>query len=228
MDDVLTFHIALAVPWDIPTIATNKLAYHGRNEFYINCHIQEIPENGADLAHFRAIHDISVLAGGKIPNDNFLKGVGTHKWEAIWTPSATKHIALLTLKHSLSFTEQLNFIKMDITGQQIGPSYVHLRLESSMGRIDILQTVTPVGPMTQKVVHRFYGLRILAPFIKGAIFAESIMFERDIAMWNHKIFRKRPQLVKEDSSILAFRNWYQQFYSENSRTFYEAKECLEW
>lgn len=45
----------------------------------------------------------------------------------------------------------------------------------SMGRIEVLQTVTPIEPMLQKVVHRFYAPRILAPFMKFAVFGESIM-----------------------------------------------------
>lgn len=47
-------------------------------------------------------------------------------------------------------------------------------------------------------------------------------------MWNHKAFRKHPQLVKEDSAIKLFRSWYLQFYSENSKTFSEASENLDW
>ncbi|TMW46290.1 hypothetical protein DOY81_008628, partial [Sarcophaga bullata] len=112
---------------------------------------------------------------------------------------------------------------------QIGPSYVQLHMKSpSLGRIEVLQTVTPIEPMLQKVVHRFYAKRILAPFMKFAVFGESIMFERDISIWNHKMFRKQPQLVKEESSIKLFRNWYSQFYSENSRPFSETYEKFGW
>ncbi|XP_075147149.1 cholesterol 7-desaturase nvd isoform X2 [Haematobia irritans] len=219
------------IPWDIPSIeeiTTKELTYHGRNEFYINCHIQEIPENGADLAHFKAIHNLSALAGGQNPNPIFLKAIGTHNWEAKWTPSSTKHMAVVTLKHSMKLSH-FSLFQMDITGEQIGPSYVQLHLHSpSLGRIEILQTITPMGPMTQKVVHRFYAQRILAPLMKCVVFAESVMFERDITMWNHKVYRRKPQLVKEDTTILAFRKWFQQFYSENSRPFCDAKEYLEW
>lgn len=45
----------------------------------------------------------------------------------------------------------------------------------SMGRIEVLQTVTPIEPLLQKVVHRFYAPRILGPFMKFAVFGESIM-----------------------------------------------------
>lgn len=55
-----------------------------------------------------------------------------------------------------------------------------------------------------------------------------LQFERDINMWNHKVFRNKPQLVKEDAAIKSFRNWYSQFYSENSKPFSEAHESFDW
>lgn len=74
-------------PWDIPIvkeIENNEFIYHGRNEFYINCHVQEIPENGADLAHFTAIHNDSVLAGGGNPKKSILANAGNHHWQAVY------------------------------------------------------------------------------------------------------------------------------------------------
>ncbi|XP_065354900.1 cholesterol 7-desaturase nvd [Calliphora vicina] len=221
-------------PWPLPVvkeIESKEFVYHGRNEFYVNCHIQEIPENGADLAHFRAIHKASVLAGGTDPLNSALKSAGYHHWDALWKPSEapSKHIARVTLKHSIEITKKIHAFEMDVVGEQIGPSYVQLHMKSpSMGRIEVLQTVTPIEPMLQKVVHRFYAPRILGPFMKFVVLGESIMFERDMSMWNHKIFRKQPQLVKEEMSVKLFRNWYSQFYSENSRLFSEAYENIDW
>ncbi|XP_033245607.1 cholesterol 7-desaturase isoform X5 [Drosophila miranda] len=103
---------------------------------------------------------------------------------------------------------------------KIGPSYVYLTMNSStFGQIQILQTITPIEPLLQKVVHRFYGPRWLGPLLKVFIYGESIMFERDINMWNHKVFRRNPILAKEDTSIKQFRVWYSQFYTSNSKQF---------
>lgn len=54
------------LPWDLPVPMgeiDDTFVYHGHNEFYINCHIQEIPENGADIAHFNAIHKKNFING---------------------------------------------------------------------------------------------------------------------------------------------------------------------
>jgi len=39
----------------------------------------------------------------------------------------------------------------------------------------ILQTVTPIDPLLQKVIHTFYGPKSLAWFAKFSIAGESIM-----------------------------------------------------
>ncbi|XP_073841022.1 LOW QUALITY PROTEIN: cholesterol 7-desaturase nvd [Musca autumnalis] len=167
------------VPWDIPIIneiETKEFVYHGRNEFLVNCHIQEIPENGADLAHFGVVHEECFLRGTNYSGDTIFKGLGTHSWQPRWVPTDKKHVALVTLKHNMRIARKFNIFKMDITGKQIGPSYVHLHLDSpSFGRIEVIQTVTPIAPLIQKVVHHFYALRILGPVLKCVIFAESNM-----------------------------------------------------
>lgn len=41
-----------AEPWELPLVDevhTGKWKFHGYNEFLIKCHIQDIPENGADV-----------------------------------------------------------------------------------------------------------------------------------------------------------------------------------
>ena len=35
--------------------------YQGRNEYEVACHIQDIPENGADVAHLPAVHKAPIL-----------------------------------------------------------------------------------------------------------------------------------------------------------------------
>lgn len=109
-----------------------------------------------------------------------------------------------------------------------------------------MQSVTPVEPLVQKVVHRFYSPRYLAPFAKFCLVGECIQvshtsftrnvlqlhllqFERDIMVWNSKKFVDNPILIKEDRQIKAYRTWYSQFYSENSLPFKSAKSVdLDW
>jgi hypothetical protein len=53
--------------------------------------------------------------------------------------------------------------------------------------------------------------------------------ERDVMVWNNKMYRKNPVLVKEDALIAKHRRWYSQFYSENSPTYESVmKAKLDW
>jgi cholesterol 7-dehydrogenase len=45
-------------------------------------------------------------------------------------------------------------------------------------------------------------------------------------MWQNKKFLKNPTLVKEEKSIARFRQWFLQFYSENSPKRFA--NVLEW
>jgi cholesterol 7-dehydrogenase len=117
-------------------------------------------------------------------------------------------------------------IESDI--RQIGPAYVILILKTIFGRIAILQTVTPVEPLVQKLSHFFYAPRHLAWFVKFIIWGETVNVGRDVMIWNNKEFVKHPLLAKEEKQIKLFRHWYAQFYTENSKSFHDARQCLEW
>ncbi|XP_073966920.1 cholesterol 7-desaturase nvd-like, partial [Choristoneura fumiferana] len=112
---------------------------------------------------------------------------------------------------------------------QNGPGHVRLRLETGFGPVLISQSVTPIGVLQQRVVHRiyspWYNAVIAAAFVPG----ESYMFERDMAIWNSKRYTSSPAYVKTDKSIRAFRAWYSQFYSEKSVSFKDATQNpLDW
>jgi len=63
-------------PPDYKEISDSQFTYHGRTEHYVYAHIQELPENGADVAHLNTLHSqISRLI--------------THHWIATWEALGT-------------------------------------------------------------------------------------------------------------------------------------------
>ncbi|XP_070851758.1 cholesterol 7-desaturase nvd [Drosophila suzukii] len=216
------------IPWELP-LSTEELKtkyfYHGHNEFYIHCHIQEIPENGSDIAHFNAIHKESLIDGIWATKKFSFNRCGYHHWKARWfpTPGKLKHLAEVHLNHTLELFGKIYCFRMDVCGKQIGPSYVCLEINSlTFGELKIFQYITPIEPLLQKVVHQFYGPRWMGPLMKIFIYGESLMFERDINIWNNKIFNRNPILAKEDASIKKFRIWFSQFYTSNSKPYSEV------
>jgi cholesterol 7-dehydrogenase len=66
---------------------------------------------------------------------------------------------------------------------QIGPAYVELYLTTSLGVVIILQTVTPVEPLLQKVEHRIYCPPSLALFANFILYGESVMVSTKLSQY---------------------------------------------
>ncbi|KAH9637566.1 hypothetical protein HF086_014206 [Spodoptera exigua] len=201
--------------WTVPELPELKRwGYRGRNEY-------EIPENGADVAHLNAVHTMSLLSGlgEKYPLLNDLI--------ATWTRNED-HTATMALTHDYKIMK-FDLGHVDVKVTQIGPGHVRLFLSTPVGPILVSQSVTPIGPNLQKVIHRMFSPTYNAPFAALSVKAEGAMFERDIVIWNSKRFVSAPTYVKTDKTIRAFRNWFAQFYSENSIPFREAlQNPLDW
>ncbi|XP_063391869.1 cholesterol 7-desaturase nvd [Cydia fagiglandana] len=201
--------------------------YRGRNEFVVGSHCMDIPENGADVAHLNAVHSPSLLSslGEKYPF--LLNFIGQHSWSAEWS-RGEGHEATMKLEHHYKMGD-LSLFHMDVVATQMGPGHVRLRIDTGFGPLLISQSVTPMGPLLQRVVHRMFSPAYNAPIVAGFIWGESYMFERDVTIWNNKRYMSSPAYVRTDKTIRAFRAWYAQFYSENSISFKDATQNpLDW
>ncbi|XP_011869798.1 PREDICTED: cholesterol desaturase daf-36 [Vollenhovia emeryi] len=262
------YHSELAEPdWQPQAhtcISNGAWRYQGRNEFLINCHIQDIAENGADPAHLNAVHGPAMFLNGN------LSWLARHVWitnrgwqahcsydsEANEDANADTEVAEMSLKlngasihhavahngfgrrekhragldmcHKLILLERFSVMELDVQVEQIGPSYVELLLNTSLGPMCILQTVTPIEPLLQRVTHQIFSPPLLAPYANLVFLGECVMFQRDIMVWNYKKYERQPILVREDRAILAYRRWYSQFYSDNSPTYQTAVKDLQW
>lgn len=142
--------------------------------------------------------------------------------------SKGKHKAGLHMCHKLILLERFSVMEIDVLAEQIGPSYVELMINTSIGPMYILQTVTPVEPLLQRVTHQIFSPPLLAPYANLIFLGECVMFERDVKIWNYKRYERQPILVREDRAIQAYRRWYSQFYSEHSPTYETAMKDLQW
>jgi cholesterol 7-dehydrogenase len=160
---------------------------------------------------------------------DWLSPVVTHYWTADWKAGtgAEAHLAHITLTQCLQFfgwTIPGTFLNVTIT--QAGPGIVHLFFTSPVGKLYVMETVTPLMPMLQKATHTIWAEWKLPRFIGKIVLAGLVrQFERDIPIWNNKTFLKKPTIVKGDGAIGQFRRWYSQFYSESS--FELAKKIQE-
>ncbi|KAL7052618.1 hypothetical protein ACKWTF_004938 [Chironomus riparius] len=226
------YHRENEEPWEIPVIDevdNGRFVCHGWNEFRVHSHIQDIPENGADIAHLATVHGSNILGGADINNmRNSWFSFGSHIWNAKWSSNTYfKHMATVKLTHIYKLLS-FKLIEIDADIDQIGPGYVTLVLKLIFGKIIILQTLTPLEPLVQNLSHYFYAPWYLGWLAKFIMYGETINVARDVMIWNSKEFVRNPLLPKEEKPLKMFRSWYSQFYSENSKTFAQAHETLEW
>lgn len=77
-----------ARPWDlhafaVPQVDSGEWMYNGSSEFVIDGHIQQLPENAADVAHLNAIHRPNMLTGSDIRHTRrpWWSRFATHTWD---------------------------------------------------------------------------------------------------------------------------------------------------
>lgn len=220
-------------PDEIEEIKKRAWTHRGYTQHTVNAHIQEIPENAADVAHFVPIHAMPIVTGSH-SRYNFSNWcyIAQHEFNAGWEPQENeeKHVGILQLDHALFICGyKVPFTEFHLIARQIGPGLVFMKFKSAFGDGVFLQSLTPKEPLLHIMRHEIYAAKTMPTFMaKFLLYAEAIQVERDIMIWNHKIFLTKPLLVKEDHSIKKHRRWFSQFYSENSPRLTMRKETLDW
>ena len=60
---------------------------------------------------------------------------------------------------------------------------------------------------------RWYAAKTLPrPLVAYVVGSWIAQWRRDVAIWESKVYRRRPMLVREDGPVHALRRWYAQFY----------------
>lgn len=224
--------------WKLPELEEIKNGtwkYSGRTEHYINAHIEEVPENGADVAHLKQVHEPFIAAGVDLKQmwNNYMR-YGKHEWKASWEqlPSPEEHVGCMSVEHRLTvFGFKVPGVTVKVKAMQIGPGVVYLTIDGSIMKGAYLHYITPVEPLVQRVVHNIYCHWTIPNIVaKFFMLAEAIQIERDIMIWNNKKYQSKPLFTKspEDSLIAKHRRWYSQFYSEHSPRLKFQKETLDW
>ncbi|ODM97536.1 Cholesterol desaturase daf-36, partial [Orchesella cincta] len=207
-------------PDAVPEVESGQWKYRGRSVFRVACHIQEIPENGSDSAHFNVVHSSPFTTGSNPDESQLKKNFIKHVWSASWAPNSDldrKHEALMRVTHFIKLFNKISCFHFTVDVHQIGPGIVLMYFETVLGKGILIQNVTPLEPMLQRVMHRFYSSpTFLHPIALLIMYGEVVQISKDIRIWNRKKFLRNPVFTKEDKQIRAFRRWYSQFYSENS------------
>jgi len=218
--------------WQLPDIKEiYEMGYvsHGSFENHVEAHIQEIPENGSDVAHLGVLH-VPFALNKWFP---FI----SHKWSAEWKAGEAPedHIAHIRLTQALSlFGKTMDFTSIVASISQIGPGVVYLDIATRFGKFVIAEHVTPMQPLFQKVTHTVFGKPTFFARLVSKVVLRSFceQFNRDVVIWNNKTYIHRPLIVKNDGNIPGFRRWYSKFYPQEATTSEKdkitGKQDLSW
>eukprot|EP01094_Clydonella_sp_ATCC50884_P016758 TRINITY_DN280_c0_g1_i1.p1 TRINITY_DN280_c0_g1~~TRINITY_DN280_c0_g1_i1.p1 ORF type:complete len:453 (-),score=140.91 TRINITY_DN280_c0_g1_i1:208-1566(-) len=219
--------------WEVlrtPEIDNGEWYFHGWSEHEVKAHCQEMPENGADVAHLNFLHTPLAVKDYDLFG-RVLQRAFQHTWDANWAPGKGEeaHMAFMTLVEKLyvfGIYVPGTTVKVDIIQQ--GPGLVFLRFNTTFGRAIVMETVTPMQPLLQKATHMIYAEWKMPRWLAKLILRSLVVqFERDVPIWNNKTFVTKPAVVKGDGPIPAFRRWYSRFYSESSNKF-RGNNGLDW
>jgi phenylpropionate dioxygenase-like ring-hydroxylating dioxygenase large terminal subunit len=212
-----------AAPWFEPPVvpALAGMRYHGMTENIVPAVIYELPENGADLGHLSALHSAFVVAA--------LRPLLSHAWAGQWAPHATQpHLACLSIDQRMVLCGLALPGAVHVEVLQCGPSQVFLTFDlPALGRVVVTETVTPVAPALQRVLHACHAAPSVPRLVAKALLASVIRaYEQDVGVWAHKRYEPAPRLTASEASVKAFRAWARQFHaSPRAVTFAAAKRA---
>lgn len=192
---------------EIPEIIDKKFKYGGRTRHIVHTHLQEIHENGADVAHLPVVHWRTILQWRPL----------WHQWGIKWEPHPT-----LKWKTNFQVSEIMKlrdwtipFTRFDVEGHHIGPGFVHFKMQSILGPIVVVHNLLPIeGFLQQSAYEMWIPTYMPIWFAKIVLRAWANQYERDIVIWNQKVYLPAPQIIKNDGPIVQYRRWFKQFYSE--------------
>ncbi len=185
--------------WDVPEVPFYMQDDWFREEAHahwqIRSHIQELVENAVDQSHFLSVHSLPSAQVYNMQSDGhalqmegrFVMEQGGQAAELVWKWAG------------ISF------------------GYVHTKNPGGIENCQLLM-YTPIDEETVQVRFTTLVKRVkndeLSRRILHATNNETIrLFNQDIAIWEAKIYRARPELTQGDGDFMKYRRWASQFYA---------------
>lgn len=236
-------------PFDVSDFQ-KRLDYRGVSLNIVNCHIQDIAENGGDIMHFIYIHstiipflvkgfwDAQWLRGDdpelrqkmKHKNKSF-DDYRTSLLDRYITEENKKYIGVIHLDNQISVLGSKPFAFFSLTGFQVGSGLVYLFLKSPFFETMFFQHIDTTEKCMQYVYHEIY-CSSWNPYWFSALQLrlEAQQVLNDGVVWDNKKFGYSPYYSKEspaDLTLLTWRKWYSQFY-DNCKESEKEKERYDW
>lgn len=190
-----------APTWEVPPIpeaADERFGPALYRDYRVRTHVQEMRENLVDEAHFQFIHGASRPVEQEfVPNGRF---------------------ARVSMRFGKPLLWGRGRVDSEFRGEMYGPGVALVRVTTSIMDISAIALTTPVDEQLSEMrmiylIKRPPFAPLLHPLLR-AIFRITAYGEVDAeaAIWDRKIYQRRPILLPHEKGIRALRRWYEQFY----------------
>ncbi|MBZ0251752.1 MAG: hypothetical protein K8I02_00295, partial [Candidatus Methylomirabilis sp.] len=177
---------------------------HSRRRWELTTHLQELYENGFDVAHFNTLHGMKVT------------GVN-------WNPEGP--MCSLHLDFERAGAQASAEGMATIRSYMWGPGLSLTRVSGLIEGVSV-QSLTPLEPELMELTHNYYVHKDSNKEVVDTFFDYYAKdWELDMPLWNNKIFRPEPVLAEGDGDIARFRRWYKQFYCEDVQVNFETPKA---
>lgn len=181
--------------WEVPTIphyGTPAWTPWYENLVTVRTHPREIVENVADSAHFKVVHRTDVTSFENVYEGHMATQIT--KGSARPPMGGIDHFDITATYHGPAF--QLSDMRGVLHANLL---LAHTPIDEQNLDLRFAVMLERAGPRTEE-------------FAKFYVDNLRLGFHEDISIWEHKVFRARPQLVAEDGPVGRLRAWYGQFY----------------
>jgi nitrite reductase/ring-hydroxylating ferredoxin subunit len=165
--------------------------YHTRT-WRIRMHVQELAENVPDSAHFRYVHQTPAF------------------------PEAIPSIDGPIYRQETRMTSDDGSADLTFCQEAFGLGLIWLRT-SSEPRMAFLNATTPVDDehcelRISMLIRDSRPGGELSPHARAHVEALFAQVDQDVPIFENKVYRAKPPLVREDGPLPVLRRWAQQFY----------------
>lgn len=196
-------------------IDSGQYVYRGRHDAgEVDMHIIEFAENAVDFQHFPEIHGVMHIPWTRFPIP-FIKILHDASWER---DAESAHLAYFN-DHSM----------LEVLGRKMPKTAASAKITfhgpggivqfdfaiPGVGEITMFQTHTPIAPLRQQVHFSWFSdrrvSRVLASYVVGNWVSQ---WRKDVEIWENKVYREKPMLIRSDGPVHKMRQWYRQFYAK--------------
>jgi nitrite reductase/ring-hydroxylating ferredoxin subunit len=201
---LIWYHARAEAPaWQPPEVAdasTEQWPRYRVDRIVLRAHVQEACENLSDLSHFAILHRGSIIPSMvDFEIDADRAASDRHERRTGFTTT----VRVLGRRAYAFRTDLL----------QTGPGLMYQRNHFAVPSV-ILSAYTPIDDVRLLIVRQSFLPRRVLSLLTRRIFHEiqARQAMRDVVIWDRKVYRSKPMLLKEDGLILDCRRWFEQFY----------------